>query len=184
MSTIKPLCAEAAVETVSEKEDLKNDGCFGDPNSEDLDDNFIFGDNPTPKSIVTNHYSFKPIYFIGYWNDPDDNDNPSASVAILTVSGIDKISDFFINIVSGRLLEYKVVWPTSLTVSDQLHAVWIEDKGDRKKLTHYLWMVKCFDSMLSTMRRHNTRVETSAMVPINMKVETQPGFFVAHPKYH
>ena len=28
--------------------------------------------------------------------------------------------------------------------------------------------------MLSPMRRHERRVETSAMIPINMKVETRP----------
>ena len=71
-------------------------------------------------------------------------------------------------------MEYKVVWPTSLTVSDQLHALWIEGKGDRKKLTHSHGMVKCFDSILSPVRRLDTRVETSAMVPIKMKVETRP----------
>ncbi len=54
-------------------------------------------------------------------------------MAILTFSGIDKLSDFSINIVGGRLLEYKVVWPVSLTTSDQLHAAWIEGKGERKK---------------------------------------------------
>ena len=35
-------------------------------------------------------------------------------------------------------------------------------------------MVKCFDSMLSPMRPHDKRVETSAMIPINMKVENRP----------
>ena len=78
------------------------------------------------------------------------------------------------NMVSRRLLVYKVVSPTSVTVSDQLHAVWIEGKGDRKKLAHYHGMVKYFDSILSPMRRHDSRVETSATIPINMKVQTRP----------
>ncbi len=95
-------------------------------------------------------------------------------MSILTFSGTDKLSDFSINIVGGRLLEYKVVWPVSFTTSDQLHAAWIEGKGDRKKLANYHGMIKCFDSMLSPMRRHDSRVETSAMIPINMKVETRP----------
>lgn len=71
-------------------------------------------------------------------------------------------------------MEYKVVWPSSLTISDQLHAVWIDGKGDRKKLANYHGMVQYFDSMLSPMRRQDDRIETSSMIPINIKVETRP----------
>ena len=102
-----------------------------------MEDNLNFGDNLTPQSIVINHYSSKPTYLIGYWNDSDDNDNPCASVAILTFSVIDKLSDFFINTVTERLLEYKYVLPASLTVSNRLHAVWIAGKGEKKKLAQY-----------------------------------------------
>ncbi len=69
------------------------------------------------------------------------------------------------------MLEYKVVRPSSMTISDQLHTVWIDGKGDRKKSANYLVMVKCFDSILSLMRGHDSRVETSSMIPINMKLE-------------
>ena len=174
MRSVKPLCTEAALETESEKDDMKDEGWNVDEISEGIEEDLNYSDSNIPKSIMTDHHSFKPIYSIGYWNDPDDNDNPCASVSILTFSGIDKLSDFSINIVGGRLLEYKVVWPVSLTVSDQLHAVWIEGKGERKRLANYHVMVKCFDSMLAPMRRHDSRVETSAMIPINMKVETRP----------
>ena len=68
----------------------------------------------------------------------------------------------------------KYAWPVCLTVSDQPHGVWIESKGDRKKPANYHGMVKSFDTMLSPMHRHDSRVETSAMIPINMKVETRP----------
>ena len=78
------------------------------------------------------------------------------------------------NIIGGRTLEYKVVWLASTTVSNQPHAVWIDGKGDRKKLANYLGMVKCFDAMYALMRRHDDRVETSASIPISIKVETRP----------
>ena len=35
-------------------------------------------------------------------------------------------------------------------------------------------MVKCSDSTLAPMRRHDGRVETSSMISINMIVETRP----------
>ncbi len=62
----------------------------------------------------------------------------------------------------------------SVTAGDQLHAVWIDGKGESKKLANYHGMVKCFDSMLAPMRSLGSRVETSAIIPTNMKVETQP----------
>ncbi len=99
-------------------------------------------------------------------------------LSLLTFSGNDKLSDFSINIVGGRLLEYKVVGPVSSNTSDQLHAEWIDGKGERKKLANYHRMLKCFDSMLSSMRRHDSRVETSAMIPMNMKVETRPEIYL------
>ncbi len=74
----------------------------------------------TIKSIATEHHSFKTIYSIRYWNDPDDNEKHCASVAVFTFRGIKILSDFSTNIVGGRLQEYQVVWPVSLTVSDQL----------------------------------------------------------------
>ena len=126
------------------------------------------------KSDHTDYHTFKPIYSIGCWNDPEDNDNLCASAAILTFSGIDELSDFSVIIVWVRLLKYKVVWPSSMTVSSQLHAVWIDRKGTRMKIADYHGMVKCFHTMVAPMRRQDCRVETLSMISINMKLETRP----------
>ncbi len=88
-ASVKPLCTKVSVETESEKEELNNESCYGEENSKDVDEEFDYGENDTSKSIATDHFSAKPIYSIGYWNDPDNNDNPYASVAILTISGIE-----------------------------------------------------------------------------------------------
>ncbi len=116
---------------------------------------------------------FKPIYSIGYWNDPDDNDIPCASVAILPFTGVDKLSDFSINIVGGSCIEYKVVWPQQLTVSTMLHRMWLDGKGRRSKLAEYHGIVKCFEKMMAPLRRHDNRIETTARILINMKVESR-----------
>ena len=71
-------------------------------------------------------------------------------------------------------MEYKLVWLSSMTVSTQVHTVWIDGKGDRKQLADYNCMVKSFYSILALMRRHDGRVETSSMIPINTKVEMRP----------
>ena len=71
-------------------------------------------------------------------------------------------------------MDYKVVWTACTAVSNQLHAIWIDGKGDLKNLANYHGMVKCFDAMYAPMRRHDGRVDTSASIPINMKVETRP----------
>lgn len=35
-------------------------------------------------------------------------------------------------------------------------------------------MVKCFDTMLKPLRRHDNRVVTTARITINMRVESRP----------
>ena len=75
------------------------------------------------KSISADHHSFKPIYPIRYWSDPDDNDDLCVLVAILTFNKIDKLLRFSINIVGGKLLESKVVWPMRSKVNIQLQTV-------------------------------------------------------------
>ena len=172
--TVKPLCSEAALESESDREDVKNELEYEDTISNDVYHETKFRDSCNAKSDLPGVHNFKPIYSIGYWNDPDDIDNPRASVAILTFSGIGRLSDFSMNIIGGRTLVYKVVWPACMTVSNQLHVVWIDGKGYRKKLAYYHGMVKCFDVMYAPMRRHDGRVETSASIPLNMKVETRP----------
>ena len=117
---------------------------------------------------------FKPIYTVGYWEDPDDNDNPCASVAILNFSGIDRRSDFSVNIVHENILELKILRPECLTVSRILHSVWLTGKGNRKKLEEYHGMLKSFESMLAPLRRFNNRIETTARIPLQMRVESRP----------
>ncbi len=62
---------------------------FCENNSEDVEDDSNFSSSAPPISIAADNHSLKPIYSIGYWNDSDDTDNPRASGAILTFSGID-----------------------------------------------------------------------------------------------
>ena len=78
-----------------------------------------------PSLNITNPSIFNPIYAVGYWDDPDDNDNPCASVAILNFSGIDRRSDFSVSIVDENILEFKVLWPECLTESRILQSVWL-----------------------------------------------------------
>ena len=73
-----------------------------------------------------NQSYFKPIYSVGYWDDPEDNNNPCASVAILTFSGTDTKSEFSVNAVDKKYIEYKVTWPEVLTDKTKLHRVWLE----------------------------------------------------------
>ncbi len=115
---MKQICTEASVDTESEKEGLKQENWSEEEILDDTENDANYRDSNIPKSIVTDHNSFQPIYSIGYWSDFEGNNNPYASVAILIFSGILIMSDFSINIVGGRLLEYKVVWPVIMTVSD------------------------------------------------------------------
>ena len=139
---------------------------------DDDEESFPYVKDPIPVRLEEDSI-FKPIYSIGYWNDPDDNDSPCASVAILSFTGVDKLSDFSINIVGDSCIEYKVVWPEHLTVSTLLHRMWLEGKGRRCKLAEYHGMVKCFEKMMAPLRRHDNRIETTARIPINMKVESR-----------
>ena len=172
---MKAVCTEPSLDEADEREDVKPERSVIHDESIALEDTGsyvnsegIFVDSPC------NNGDFKPIYSIGYWDDPDDNDNPCASVAILTFSGIDKLSDFSVNIVGNKTLEYKVLWPEPLTNNTLLHNVWIDGKGKRKKIEEYHSMVKCMDTMLAPMRRHDRRVETIARISIDMKVESRP----------
>ncbi len=160
--------------TEGDKGEEKDEGLHIDGISKDIENDSNYKDAQIPKSFTTENHFFKTIYSVGYRSDREDNDNPCASVAILTFSGIYKLSDFSINVVGGRLLEYKIVWPVSLTVSGLLHALWIDGKGGPKKWTRFYGMVKCFDSILAPMRGHDGRVEASAMILSYMKVETRP----------
>ena len=172
---LKPMCTEQSHDDGDQREDVKPGRSVLHEDSIELDDaesymnsECIAADSPSSTA------DFNPIYSIGYWDDPEDNDNPCASVAILTFTGIDKLSDFSLNIVGNKTLEYKVLWPEAITNNTLLHRVWIEGKGKRKKIEEYHGMVKCMDGMLAPMRRHDTRVETTARIPIDMKVESRP----------
>ena len=172
---VKSMCTDAPINgSVCDEKDEKSDrmGISDDVELEEEDETLLYGEGAAHE-IVENDSAFKPIYSIGYWNDPDDNDSPCASVAILSFTGVDKISDFSINIVGDSFIEYKVVWPEQMTVSTILHRMWLEGKGRRSKLAEYHGMVKCFEKMMGPLRRHDNRIETTARIPINMKVESR-----------
>ena len=172
---VKALCTEAtAPESEVEEEYIKlerSPTAEEDDKNEPIDGGTV--SNATRSILLEDDTSFKPIYGIGYWNDPAYNDNPCASVATLSFTGIDKLSDFTINIVGDSCIEYRVVWPEPLTVSTTLHRMWLDGKGHHTKLTDYHGMVKCFDRMMAPLRRHDNRIETTARIPLNMKVESR-----------
>ena len=169
------MCTEAPTDKIEcEDNDNKSDRVMFSDDIEvgDEEESFSYGE-----VSVTDRFDedtiFKPIYSIGYWNDPDDNDSPCASVSTLSFTGVDKLSDFPLNIVGDSCIEYKVVWPEQLTVSTLLQRMWLEGKGLRSNLAEYHGMVKYFENMMAPLRHHGNRIETTARIPINMIVESR-----------
>ena len=172
---VKSICTDSPINgSVCDDKDEKSDrmGVYDDIELEDKDKSSFYGEDAAHDS-VENDSALKPIYSIGYWNDPDDNDSPCVSVAILSFTGVKKISDFSVSIVGGSFIEYEVVWPEQMTVSTILHRMWLEGKCRCSKLAEYHGMVKCFEKMMGPLRRHDNRIETTARIPINIEVDSR-----------
>ena len=173
--SVKSMCTDAPINgSVRDEKDEKSDrmGVSDDVELEDEYETLFYGEGAAHDSLE-NDSAFKPIYSIGYWNDPVDNDSPCASAAILPFTGVEKISDFSINIVGDSFIEYKVVWPEQMAVSTILHRMWLERKGRRSNLAEYHGVVKFFEKMMGPRRLYGNRIETTARIPINMKVESR-----------
>lgn len=59
-------------------------------------------------------------------------------------------------------------------MSRVLHSLWLDGKGARKKLEDYHGMLKSFEPMLSPLRRFDNRIESTARIPLKIKVESRP----------
>ena len=117
---------------------------------DDIDETYPYNED-VEEDCFADHSVFKPIYSIGYRNDPDDNDSPCASLAILSFTVIDMLSDFSITIVGDSYIEYKALWPEHITINTVLRRMWLEGKGRRSKLAEYHGMVKCFEKMMAPL---------------------------------
>lgn len=169
---MKAVCAEPSLDEAEELVDVK-------PERSDIHDerialedtgSYVNSEGISADSLCDNG-DFKPIYSIGYCDNLDDNDNPRASMAILTFNGIDKLSDFSVNTFGNNTLEYKVLRPEPQTNNKLLCNAWIVPTSKRKKIEEYHSMLKSIDSMLAPMRRHNRLVETTARISNDMKVK-------------
>lgn len=93
------------------------------------DDENIFADIAANfgRELLLGPTDFKPIYMIGTWKHPTDNDSLRVSVAILLPSGIGENSDdLTVNVVDdGHYLELCVLWPSAMNDRFMLHKKWL-----------------------------------------------------------
>lgn len=169
-SKLQRMATEPSVAPVgSEAEDEDDD----DGDMKDFVVNDDAAPDPLGPRLTPCRSMFMPVFTVGYWDDPADSYSPCASVNIWSFSGLDKSSDFSINVVNS-CVEFTAVWPEEMTTAEILHGVWMNGTGGRQKIAAYHPMVTCFDAMLAPLRRHDGRVHTVTKIPVKMRVESRP----------
>lgn len=122
--------------------------------------------------IGLSEFFFKPIYSIGAWQKPDDNDNRYVSIAILFFTGQDTTSSYSVDVVDGgNYLEYSVAWPIPFEDPRLLHRKWIEGNGPLQIMPYHP-MVTCFNQFIRRLRGDRERIRTTARLPLPFPVET------------
>ena len=75
---------------------------------------------------------------------------------------------------NGTVLEYSVLWPTSLINMDVLHKMRLLGKGNVPKIENYHLMLKGFAAFFKNLRRPSDNlVETKARIYLPVKVESR-----------
>ena len=122
--------------------------------------------------IGLSEFYFKPIYAIGAWQKPDDNDNRYVSIAILLFTGQDTTSSYSVDVVDGgNYLKCSVIWPIPFENPRLLHRKWIEVTGPHQ-IMHYHPIVTCFNQFIRRLRGDRERIRTTARIPLPFPVET------------
>lgn len=145
------------------------------PSDNDCDDTNVEPTEQISKGaeVIMSDLQFKPIYSIGAWQEPDENDNRYVSVAILMFTGQDKTTSFSVNVVDGEYLEYSIAWPRPLCDTNLLHRKWISGEGrNTRKLEYYHPMIRCFLPFISRIRGNREKMVTTARIPLPFPVET------------
>lgn len=88
--------------------------------------------------ILFHESVFKPMYILGCWCTPDNDENPHISVSILLVSGPDENNEININVVTGvEYLEYSIKWSSIITNTDEKYRKSLSGNRDKKLLQSY-----------------------------------------------
>ena len=129
--------------------------------------------------ILLHDSIFKPIYTLGVWLAPDDDENSQISVAILLFSGTDKKNEIDISVVDGgEYLEYSIKWPSMMTTAEEMHRKWLSGNGDEKLLQSYHPMVTCFKQFIAKLRNRQNIVGTTARIPLPFEVESRFTYYL------
>ncbi len=141
--------------------------------AENEQENGLPNQNKTGEEIVLLDAFSKPIYTIGVWLFPDEEENAHVSVAILLFSGTDKQNQIEVNVVdSGGYLEYAVRWPSMMTDANEMHRKWLKNSVEEQRLQFYHPMITCFKQYVARLRRRESTVRSTARIPLPFDVET------------
>ena len=157
-------------DAVREEESEKSESC--DDNGDDGRQVFT-SIGPVGFETISSDFNFKPIYSIGAWQEPDEDDNRFVSVAILLFTGQDTTSSYSINVVDGEYLEYTVTWPIPFGDPKLLHRKWVTGSTQPSRMMHYHPMVTCFNEFFKRIRGDRERITTTSRLPLPFPVETE-----------
>ena len=89
-----------------------------------------------PLSAIEYDLSWKPLYLVGSWKEPNSKEN-IVSVAVLLPTGVgETLSDLEVKVENGNRLLMGVVWPSIIANGETLHRKWIQG-NDVEKITNY-----------------------------------------------
>ena len=164
----KPMCTIAPERTSSE---YRSDESVSDSESVPAEVN-SHGNGNFGMELISSEFYFKPIYSLGAWQKPDDNDNRYISVAILLFTGQDTTLSYNLAVVGGgNILEYSVTWPPPFEIPRLLHRKWLEVENSTR-IMHYHPMVTCFNQFIRRIRGDRERIRTTSRLPLPFPVET------------